>query len=785
MYNESRYRYKLSVIVAVYNVATYLDECLASLHRQKREDVEFIVVDDGSTDTSSTICDQWAVRDVRFKVIHQENKGSLLARKTGVMHSSGEWIAFLDGDDLFADAALEDICNLVDNSDSDIIQFYSDVFNYNSKNEYNETIDAINNIEGSFTKRQTIYKKCFHEHNISWTIWNKIYKSSLLKESYKHIKNIHLVCAEDAYMNFIVFFFTKKILIKKTRPLYLYRYSVGISTRKETLELFTKQLSEIKIVEYIREFLTNQSASSAFFDACSELEITLTNTAVYRMASLPKKDLSIGFHLFIDTYNPICYMPTLQDVFAERKDELACVAHAAFKQMDTKAQNTDISKTDKKVVGIFYHRYHNGGVERVISLHIPLFLSLGYRVVLFTEQSCPEKEYALPPEVIRVIVPNSYTQGRAKVFLAAMQTYGVTVLCHHACLSPLLLFDLLLCHAAGISCILICHGPMLTSMAIGANFPFNPPMVSMLAHTVCTLSSTEAYFYQQCGVNACYLPPPVVALPDEPTDISPSSSNRPVVIWIGRLSEDKNYKEALQIFKIICEQQHNILCYIVGSEDNKEHKYVQNFINRNKLQDNIIHIPYTQYINQYYKSSTIHLLTSSFESFSMVIAEGKMHALPLVTYALPWLELLKENKGYISVQPHDVKGAADAILTILNDEQLQQRLSHEALESIQPFLDYNLAGAWKELLESPQKIQPGVFQGDSASKIQILWKYIFSMYIEGHRKNSSEFSKEYIKKKLKSLPFINTLLPPASRRRIFVRNITKKLYNYIFKRNFS
>ena len=144
IHSEDQYTYNMSVIVAVYNVAEYLEECLSSLHRQKRKDVEFIVVDDGSTDASSAICDQWAAQDVRFKIIHQENKGSLLARKTGVMHSSGQWITFLDGDDLFADDALEHICSLADNCDADIIQFTLDAFNQRNNDQYKNIIEYFN-----------------------------------------------------------------------------------------------------------------------------------------------------------------------------------------------------------------------------------------------------------------------------------------------------------------------------------------------------------------------------------------------------------------------------------------------------------------------------------------------------------------------------------------------------------------------------------------------------------------------------------------------------------------
>lgn len=471
IHSEDQYTYKLSVIVAVYNVAEYLEECLSSLHRQKRKDVEFIVVDDGSTDASSAICDQWAAQDVRFKIIHQENKGSLLARKTGVMHSSGQWITFLDGDDLFADDALEHICSLADNCDADIIQFTLDAFNQRNNDQYKNIIEYFN-ISEKVLANKKICKASFQEDSVPWTLCARIYKSDLIKKTYAHIKDIYLICATDAYTFFIITFFANKLVIKKTPPLYLYRLNTGISTSRETIDLFTKHLSEITIIEHIREFLTIQAAEKSWFDACTALQVALTNTAVYRMSTLPEKDLPAALSLFFDTYDPVVYLPTLQNVFSGRQDTLACAAHTAFKQKDVRDSQTAHQRatpTEKKTVGIFYHRYFNGGVERVISQQIPIFLKLGYRVVLFTEQVCPEKEYPLPSEVIRVIVPDSYAQGRASVFLTALREYDVAVLCHHSASSHLLLFDLLLCRLAKLPAVLTRHETLAQDMSMGAD----------------------------------------------------------------------------------------------------------------------------------------------------------------------------------------------------------------------------------------------------------------------------------------------------------------------------
>ena len=91
----------ISVIVPVYNVEKYLPRCLDSLANQSYRNLEIILVDDGSTDSSGRICDDYAARDSRAKVIHKSNQGAWSARNTGQTASSGEYMLFPDADDYF------------------------------------------------------------------------------------------------------------------------------------------------------------------------------------------------------------------------------------------------------------------------------------------------------------------------------------------------------------------------------------------------------------------------------------------------------------------------------------------------------------------------------------------------------------------------------------------------------------------------------------------------------------------------------------------------------------
>lgn len=114
---------KISVVVAVYNVQDYLDTCVKSLVNQDFHEAEFILVDDGSIDQSKDICDKWEKQDSRIRVIHKPNGGLSDARNAGISAAIGEYIMFLDGDDVLDLNTLKTLYDIAIFTDPDFIQY--------------------------------------------------------------------------------------------------------------------------------------------------------------------------------------------------------------------------------------------------------------------------------------------------------------------------------------------------------------------------------------------------------------------------------------------------------------------------------------------------------------------------------------------------------------------------------------------------------------------------------------------------------------------------------------
>ena len=112
----------ISVIVPVYNVEEYLDECLESIKRQTYKNIEVILVNDGSTDNSQEICERYCQQDPRFHLINQENRGLSGARNRGIQESTAEFITFVDSDDIIKDDMLYQLIEKMDSEDIDIVE---------------------------------------------------------------------------------------------------------------------------------------------------------------------------------------------------------------------------------------------------------------------------------------------------------------------------------------------------------------------------------------------------------------------------------------------------------------------------------------------------------------------------------------------------------------------------------------------------------------------------------------------------------------------------------------
>ena len=257
-------RPKVSVIIANYNNEPYLRRALESVVNQTLKDIEVICVDDGSSDASRSIIDEFAQLDDRiFKIYHEKNLKLLQTRKDGVLASCGEYIMFLDSDDAYKLNACEVAYNAIVSAGTDIVQFATDVkdctdFSGSRQSLNKYLLPSLEKFEGD------LVKACWKDKKFSSTIWNKIYYGDLTRSAFKEIEDAEITMAEDVCAFFAIAYYAKNYQGISDK-LYEYNFGLGVTGQAIiNLSQFKLQFDEVKVSQAIENFCQRHNVEEEY-----------------------------------------------------------------------------------------------------------------------------------------------------------------------------------------------------------------------------------------------------------------------------------------------------------------------------------------------------------------------------------------------------------------------------------------------------------------------------------------------------------------------------------------
>ena len=246
----------ISVIVPVYNVEKYLEECLDSIQNQTYSDIEVILVNDGSTDKSKEICGKYCKQDNRFQLLNQENQGLSAARNSGVAASTGEFIAFVDSDDIILPNYLETLMHYM-REDVDIVESQFTI----SKEEF--LAESYKELTILFEGNSQEAVKIFPKHVLNVNAVIKLYRRPIVEA----VPYIDGVIFEDVYCGIGMLKYIRKIIKIDYKGYYYRQRQASIMHRTFTpknLDIFTvsDKLIELysdreELLPYIASFLVH------------------------------------------------------------------------------------------------------------------------------------------------------------------------------------------------------------------------------------------------------------------------------------------------------------------------------------------------------------------------------------------------------------------------------------------------------------------------------------------------------------------------------------------------
>lgn len=288
----------VSIIVPIYNVETYLKQCLDSLINQTLKGIEIICVNDGSTDNSLAIIQEYAQRDTRVVILSKDNGGLSSARNAGMKIAKGKYIGFVDSDDWVDLGMFEKLYNKAISKDADIAMCAVNCVNEMTQEiENNDTYFQL----GCFSEK---FNDIVFNHrdtkdflfDISVTAWNKIYKKELI-EKYNIAFPEGLIFEDNPFF-YATYFIAENVIIVRD-SLYYYRINRNDSIIKKANKKF---FDVVKIMDIIEETLINQHLFEEYKNDFLKYKI---NTILYRFSQIQKDYQKEFFYIIKRNFDKI------------------------------------------------------------------------------------------------------------------------------------------------------------------------------------------------------------------------------------------------------------------------------------------------------------------------------------------------------------------------------------------------------------------------------------------------------------------------------------------------
>lgn len=707
---------KISVLIAAYNVENYITEALNSVVAQTLKDIEIIVVDDCSTDNTFDIVSKYAELDSRIKVIkHEVNKGLMQVRQTGLRAARGEYVIFLDGDDALVPETCEKAYNAVVSEKVDMLQFGTKLYFVSaSGNEKEITKDirkAMHSVDHkvvSVSKAGVLDEQAVGDI-INFTVWDKIYKRSLLEKAAEYIPNEYINMAEDVLYSFLIHYHARTYSYIKDE-LYVYRFGCGMST---TAKLSKRIIESIAKNAYVYNYLKNWSKS---MDSCKECELALK-----RVHQKLYSHVMGTFFWRLDAEERAIFISEVLKYGAPDDVVLAMTDYASLINLDAETVANKCAvldmfsskKTKAKTIGVYYFRLYNGGVENVISSLSDMWIKSGYNVVLFTDEPPNKDDYYINPAVKRVVVPKMKerdflnTKNRIEVFRQALIENDVDVMVYNAWASLDLVLDEMIIKSCGVNLVVHMHNLFCCETdnlnANVAYFYSVLPKLYAFADSVVAIADVDAAWWQLMGLRCFKTINPI----QMGMDVEMAPLNGKNILYVGRIAEEKRVLDIIKIAELVQKKIPDVKLTVVGKGDDEKYiKSVDDYIAENELEGLVDMVGFKSNLLPYYQSADVMLSASRIEGCPLVLLEGKMCGVPLVSYEISNLDITRNAKGMVIVDQRDVEAAAEAVIEILENDQLKKKLGREARESIEEFYSIDLVQHWHSIFEQTLAPKP-------------------------------------------------------------------------------
>ena len=723
----------ISIIVPVFNVFPYLEDCLKSLISQTFYDIEIICVDDASTDGSKDIIEKYAGIDNRIiPIYHLKNLSTSQARKDGVAVSTGQYIMFVDGDDALSLDACEVAYQAIRELGTDMVHYDVKVNNCSDVSEARIKQNRHSMSPYLGVLQEDLVLACWEYNKFGFNLWNKIYKGDICRKAFKEMDDGIFPKAQDLYAFFLIAYYSRSYAGIED-CLYHYNFGRGV-TGSDHMELsqFHVLLSEVKITAAIESFLIRNNSWQTYEHIIKRIHTHFLNECTSKWLRCLKEEYAdIGFQSLVNAWGFEDVLCTLaKNEWFNRYKIASKMASVGF------FKHTKNPNKRPKTIAAYYRNIHNGGAQRVVAelcnIWAKIENSVGeprYKVILITDDDANEKDYYLLPCVIREFIPNYENASKDKYGLRfrawsrILDLYSVDIIVSSMWTAPSTLWDALSIkgHSSKPAFAIHAHNFCGVPFRYMGSTALDLSMMYQIVDGVVTLSECDRRYAQAFSNNVHHIQNPITLY--ENTSHPPKTDTGCNLVWVGRISAEKNPLDAIRMMKLVVDKIPYAKLYLVGSGDNDSLcQDICSLIERLKLNANIVMAGFTEHVEDYYELASLYICTSEYEGEPLVFYEAMAYSIPIITYNMPWLSVIQGKNGIITVPQNRYDLLADEVIKKINDKAAMELLGKEGHAYLSSIKRSNIANKWNSFFSSID--EEHLITNDLNKNEKILYQYL-------------------------------------------------------------
>lgn len=699
----------VSVVIPVYNTGKYLRRCLDSVVNQTLKEIEIICVDDGSSDSSPRILEEYAAKDPRIRVIRQNNLGTSQTRKNGIAASRGAFLMFLDGDDEFVPTACEKALSAASRSGADIVQFGTEIVNV--AGVPHERIAMNEKMLEPFSGKidcENLVEACWVKKKFSGNLGNKIFRGDLARKAFGCVEDGYFCRAEDWYAFFIIAYFSRSYFGIADK---LYRYNFGIGViggNKLTMKKFDALLSQKKVFEALKSFLGTRGDGKHYQNSLETIRAIFLGQCLHAwLSTLSQEDAVGAFPKLIDTWGFEEVLVSLAKSEWESYADFSETAASAF------TSNSRKERRRIKTIAFYYRCIANGGAQRVVADLCNLFAekkngngAYAFNVVCITDAEFlgVKGDYPLSARVARAYLPAYAKSSREKyrdrfhAWHEIISEHEIDAVVSGLWTEPVTFWDALCVKGHPRRPYFLTHSHSYNAIPylFGEKAPKRIDALYRVSDGAVALSDCDRRHIEKVNPRVRTIVNPLAFAPRK---IGESSREPNSVVWCGRISGEKRPLDVVRMMKSVVAEIPDAKLRLVGGGDGALMRATAELVREQGLEKNVELVGFTHDVAAYYSKASVFVSTAEYEGSPLTFGEAMAHGVPIVSYEMPWLTFMRDGRGIVPVERLNPDALAREVVRLLKNPAEARELGMRGREQIIEINDVDIVAEWENLFD--------------------------------------------------------------------------------------